>query len=290
MKTVLFYFFMMLLVSGCTTTQPQSIQQNSADMNAEIQRFEQAKALSPADIPDTYNVSRLSKGSNVKIKHTQDNSGEAYFTTKTVRDIKAGGSGKVYVIDSVTEGRTYTFSEDTASLRKVVSPYENTQPLADLKDLPGSSLPQEIVNVIGAGNIAIGIVTAPISHMQEKERNKEAGDQMRGMRIERKVVDFKFVSNETLRVAGKNIVCKVYQVHSLMRQTMPSSKLMPSSSFVMDSSERIWVCEDVPFGIVKRESTQIMHMSMAGNSRLSAVAMPSSQVTHESNEVVEFSY
>ncbi len=290
MKTMLFCFLTVLLVAGCATTQPQLIQQDRADINAEIQRFEQAKALSPADMPDIYTVSRLSRGSNVKIKHTQDNSGEAYFTTKTVRDIKAGDSGKVYVVDSVTEGRTYTFSEDTVSLRKVVSPYENTQPLADLKDQKGSSLPTEIVNVIGTGNIAIGLVTAPIAHLQEKERNKEIGDRMRAMRIERKVIDFKFVSDETLKVSNKNILCKVYEVHSLMRQTMPPSKIMPSSSLIMDGSERIWVSEDVPFGIVKRESTQALYMSMAGVKNSPALGVPSSQTIHEINEVIEFSY
>jgi len=290
MRRVILLLIIVILIGGCATTIPQSAQQDRADMNAEIQRFEQAKALSPADIPDIYNVSRLCKGSNVKIKHKQDNAGEVYFTTKTVRDVKAGGSGKMYTIDSVTEGRTHTFSEDTASLRKVVSPYENTQPLADFKDLPGSSLSQEIVNVIGAGNLAVGIVAAPIAHLQEKERNKEAGDQMRGMRIERKIIDFKLVSNEALRVADKNILCKVYQVHSLTRQTMPSSKITPSSSFIMDGSERIWVSEDVPFGIVKRESTQTLHMSMAGGNHSSTVVMPPSQVIRESNEVVEFSY
>lgn len=290
MRRTILLLIIVILMGGCATTIPQSAQQDRADMNAENQRFEQAKALSPVDIPDIYNVSRLSKGSNVKIKHMPDGSDKAYFMTITVRDVKTNNKGKVYVVDSVVEGKTYTFSEDAASLRKIVSPYENAQPLADLKDLPGSSLPQEIVNVIGAGNLVVGIVSAPIARVQEKERNKEAGDQMRGMRIERKVIDFKFVSEEALKVANKNILCKVYQIHSLTRQTMPATKKMPSSSFVIDASERIWVSEDVPFGMVKRESTQTLYMSMEGGTRSPMGIAPSLQTTRESSDAVEFSY
>jgi len=284
------YLLVIFLFCGCATTVPQSNQQANVNTNSEALRFEQAKALAASDIPDLYNLSRLSKGSQVKIKHTRDNSSETYFTVKTVKDVTAGNGNSVYAIDSVTEGNTYTFSEDSASLRKVVSPYESIQPLTGLKDQPGSSLPQQIINVIGAGNLVIGIVAAPITHMQEKERNKEIGNQMRAMRIEKKVIGFKLVAEEELRVANKNILCKVYEVHTLTRQTMPQSKIMPASLFVMDGTERIWISEDVPFGIVKTESVQTINMPGVSSNPSQVTIPPLAQTVREINEVVEFTY
>ncbi|MCK9614109.1 MAG: hypothetical protein M0R48_01240 [Candidatus Omnitrophica bacterium] len=282
-----FYFFAILLFSGCAATTPQATSNDSANTNVDVLRFEQAKALSASDIPDI-NISRLSKGSNVKIKHIQDGLGRTYFTVKTVKDVKAADNGKIYVIDSVTEGRTYTFSEDSASLRKVVSPYENIQPLADFKDPSMSGMPATFINALGAGGIGIALI--PVTRSQERERNKEAGDHARGMRVERKITDFKFVSDEVLKIADKDILCKVYQIHSLTRQTMPATKTIPSTLLIINTSERIWISEDVPFGIAKRESTQTLHMSLAGGGRSRRDIIPSAQTTRETNEVVEFSY
>ncbi len=289
-KNILLCFFIALLSFGCATTMPQSTPESRAEIQALMSRFEQAKTISAGEIPDVYNASRLSKGSNVKIKYTRNNLDKPYFSTQIVREVKVDNKGRVYVIDSIVAERTFTRQEDSLSLGKIVSPYEDIHPLADLKE--GLSKSDNLPTAIVKGAIAAGPVGAVLNALDSsrmREINNEVIAHVKGMRIETKVIDFKFVSDERLKIAGKDILCKVYQIHSLIRQTAPSGNRIPSSSFIIDKSEQMWISEDVPFGIAKRESTQILHMCMDENNNRMAFA-PASQTTHEINEVVEFNY
>ena len=65
---------------------------------------------------------------------------------------------------------------------------------------------------------------------------------------------------------------------------------MSCPSFIADKTEKLWISDEVPFGEVKAESTQTMHLFMPANSRFHTQIAPSTQVVRESREVVEFSY
>ena len=288
-QRLIYLLFIVGLFSGCATIKPEMVQKENAEWQAEADRFEQAKTLSVGEIPNIYNVSRLCKGSNVKIKHTRNNSDEPSFITETVRDVKVDNKGKIYVIDSTVSERTFTFQEDSVSLQKIVSPYENKQPLADIEVPPdGNNLPTALLQGAIAGG-ALGVAVNALNYSHTKEIYRDTVGHMKSMRIETKVIDFKFVSDERLKIAGKDILCKVYQIHSLTKQTMALSKRIPSSSLMSDKSEKMWVSDDVPFGVVKRESTQTF-ICMNDNSRYPMTIAPTSQITHESSEVVEFKY
>ncbi len=290
-KNILFCFFIVPLFIGCATTTPQSTPESRAETQALMSRFEQAKILSTEEIPDVYNASRLRKGSNVKMKHTLNSLEKPYFMTQAVREVKADNKGSIYVIDSIVDERAFTRQEDLVSLGKIVSPYEDIHPLADFKEgLPkGDNLPASIVKgAIAAG--PVGAVVSALDSSRMNEINKEVTAHVKGMRIETKVIDFRFLSDDKLKIAGKDILCKVYQIHSLIRQTTPSGKRIPSSSLIIDKSEKVWVSDDMPFGIAKRESIQTLHMCMDENSGDRMTIAPASQITREISEVTEFNY
>ncbi len=94
-KLILACFLMPLLSLGCATTMPLQTQEDYARAQAEMLRFEQARILSINEIPDLYDVSRLRKGSTVRIQHTQSISGGSYFITKTLRDIKDENGNRI---------------------------------------------------------------------------------------------------------------------------------------------------------------------------------------------------
>ena len=249
--SVLFAFIFLLLISGCAATFPT--QPVNPEAQLQMQRFEAAKSLTASEIPDIYNASRLRPGSSVKIKYTGTNSEKPYFSSKVLRDIKSNGANKVYIIDSASNDAAFTFEENPSSLAKIISPQEDLTPMKDYKMPEGDNLPTKFIQSAPFVSLA-GAPFLIMDYYRMKGINEDVSKHIKGMRVETKVIDFKFISSEIVRVTGKDIPCKIYQVHSLTRQTSPPTKRIPSPAFIMEEVKKIWISDDIPFGIVKSSS------------------------------------
>lgn len=276
-------------LSGCAMTNVHTQDNSTEDAQFQMRRFDEAKSLTASEIPQIYDVARLKAGSKVKIKYISNSSGKSYFTTKVLRDIRSSDGQKLYVTDSTVADHTFTFQEDGFALSKIISPEEDIKPLVDYKIPNRDSLPAVIIrDTLGAG--IVGGLVSGFDYARMKKMNREIAEHIKGTRIETKVIDFKFISNETLKIAGKDILCRVYQVHSLMRQTRPPMKDMPNPTVIMDQSEQIWISDEVPFGLAKRKTTVAMHMCMGENKKSRIKIASSTQSTQETAEVEEFNY
>ena len=69
---------------------------------------------------------------------------------------------------------------------------------------------------------------------------------------ETKILDFKLVSQEKLTIANQTVSCKVYQVQVIIRETYPFL-----SDSIWDISRKVWISDDVPFGLVRSEDNEV---------------------------------
>lgn len=284
---------LLLFLCGCAVSS-RSVQKDNGQFDKQLALFEQAKGLSSSQIPPVYDASRLRVGSSVKIKFTQGGSGKPYFMSTVLRDIQVDGGGKSYVTDfTAGKNQIFTHKEKESALKTIVFPedvdFEKMSETMDYKDLRNVNLPTAVVRgALVAG--PLGIVLGVMDYQNEKEMHEEITKALKGQKIRTKVIDFNLISNENIQVANKTVACRVYQIKSLRCQTMPGSKRVPGFIVLMDETEKLWISDDVPFGIAKREGVQTIHMHADTNTRF-RVNMPSSaQVSKYTSEVVEFSY
>lgn len=248
---------LLMMLCGCATAIPLSMQKDNSDYRHWMEFFERSKGLSADEIPGQYNYSRLREGSKVKIRITHNNSTGSDFITKFLREIRINDNRKLYVIEHNISGKsTFTSQLEPLSLSKIICPRDPIFP--DKSDY---------------------------SNIKEMEW---LAQRLKDTKIESKIVDFKLISDEQLIVAHQRIVCKVYQVHTITRHVMPSTKMMPGMSSILDENEKIWISDDVPFGFVKSQSIQTLHMYSDPNSRFPIMADPAPQ--EMLTEVAEFNY
>lgn len=284
----------MLILSGCATTIPK--QAVDPEVQLQMQRFDAAKSLSASETPDVYNASRLRPGSSVKIKHT-GSTAKSYYSSRILREIKSDAADKTYIIDTTAEGTSFTFEEKSSTLAKIVSPEQDLMPLKDYQMPDGNNLAVSMASGAlminpSSGIISLsplGIALGAVDYYRMKGLNEEVSRSVKGMRIEVKVVDFRFIADEVLKLSGKDIPCKVYQINSLTRQTTPPSKRIPSPAFIMDNVEKIWVSDDIPFGIAKRISTMQTYILPDPSCRFKSQLL-NTGAEEDINEVVEFKY
>lgn len=253
---------LLIMLSGCATAIPLSMQKDDSDYQHWTEIFEQAKGLSDDEIPAQYNYSRLREGSSVKMKVTNNFSTSSDFIT-TLREIRAVDNKKLYFIEHISGESAFISKVEPASLSKIIDPHES----------------------IHADEFYSNIEYASKSARAEIEL---ATQSLKGAKVESKIVDFKLISDEKLLIAHQSIVCKVYQVHTITRHVMPSTKMMLGMNAIIDETKKIWISDDVPFGLVKSQSIQTLHMCSDPNSRFPIMADPAPQ--EMLTEVIEFNY
>jgi hypothetical protein len=258
-----------MMLFGCATAIPQSIQKSIQKNNSDYQHwsevFKEVKGLSVDDIPVQYNYSRLREGSKVKIKMGNSYSTNPDFTTKLLREIRVVDKKKLYFVEHISGGSAFTIKVEPLSLSKIIRPYESIHSDEELHS---------------------NIESTSKSARVEMELLAQS---FKGAKLESKIIDFKLISDEQLIIAHQSVACKIYQVHTITRHVRPSStEMMPDMNAIIDESEKIWISDDVPFGLVKSQSIQTLHMYSDPNSRFPIMADPRPQ--EMLREVVEFNY
>lgn len=298
-KTILICFgiFAIIQLSGCATASRKPAQKNDLEMKLQMQRFDEAKALSVSDIPEQYNASRLKQGSRAKVKYNYNNSGKLkgtdFTTDKLLREIGSEDGGKLYVIDITYGKNTITFRGNAASLARIIVPAE-AQDLSKIRDHKSHS--SNFINAptaalqgaLAAGPIGVIVNLAHYSNMKKIE--EEMNQQLKDTKIESKIISFDLISNERLAIANQEIPCKVYQVKTLTRHIRPSTKSLPGFIGITDESKKVWISDEVPFGFVKSQSVQTFHMSVDSTGKRFSIRMAEPKSQEFTSEVVEFSY
>ena len=263
------------LFSGCAMTIPLSASGSRSLLQPEIDRFEQIQGLSCSEIPELYDISRLKAGSTVKMSSIYDKSTKPFFQTTILRDIQSTKTGKQYIVDWVIGKDIYTLEGDSLAFSKVIC-FDKINYTNYVKTGPDS-----ILDVIHKGGLLYPLTMWGVS--------KQVAQGLREQKIETKILDFKLISHERLIIANQSISCKVYQIQTITRRTIPSMKKVAGYTLIIDESIKLWISDDVPFGSVKREGSQALHAGFAGRGSSKGLFGSSQEMT-ESCEVIEFKY
>lgn len=234
--------FMAGVFSGCATMTPEMVQKKHAEWQSEVDRFEKVQGLSYSQAPELYDSSRLKVGSTVKIKHAFNKSKS--LTTKTLYDIKSTESGNKYIINEINGSYTFTREGDPVAFSKVIC--EDKINYINLKD----SLPATIVKGLQGG--VLGVASNLYDRASSSGVNNQVLQVFKDRKRETKILDFKLVSQEKLTIANQIVPCRVYQVQAITRETYPSV-----SDSIADVTRKIWISDDVPFGLVRSEDSAV---------------------------------
>jgi len=266
---------LVILFSGCSTGTTHFTPKGVSGLSSAISRFEQVNGLSCPEIPVLYDVSRLKTGSFVKLQLTYDKSKKPAFETITLRE---GRPGK-YIID-IASGRTnYALEGEPSSFGRVICS-DGTS----IKDyfVKRDRSTWGLVKSAGAGILGITM------ELIERAREPKEGRELKGMedtQIETKIIDLKLISQETLIISNRSISCKVYLMQSIAREMIsPQENSSPYTSIV-EERKKVWISDEVPFGLVKSEGKKIVNMEVLGMG-----FMDIGQDMFENCEVVEFNY
>ncbi len=290
-KIILFCLgiFAITQLIGCATAARQSKQADETDIKLRMQQFEQARGLSASEIPEQYDVSRLRQGSKVKIKYTCNNSKGSVLIAKLLREVRSNGNNKDYLIDLVRDKDTSTFQEDASSMARVVRPQEAPDFAKSVNNsYQGPNFPTAIIQgALTGGPIGVAVNLSQYSRM--KEAGKQRAQQFKDTKMESKIISCDLISNERLKIASREVLCRVYQVHTMTRQIMPSSESLPGMRTVVDESKKVWISDEVPFGFVKSQGIQTACIYLDSTGRFPGQTV--NQKPQENiSEVVEFSY
>jgi len=234
--------FMAGLFSGCATMTPEMVQKKHAEWQSEVDRFERTQGLLYSQAPELYDSSRLKVGSTVKTKHTFNKSKS--LTTKTLYDIKSAESGERYIVKEINGSYTFTREGDPVAFSKVIC--EDKINYINLKD----SLPATIVKGLQGG--VLGVASNLYDRASSSGVNNQVLQVFKERKRETKILDFKLVSQEKITIANQIVPCRVYQVQVTIRETYPFL-----SDSIWDISRKVWISDDVPFGLVRSEDNGV---------------------------------
>lgn len=296
-----------ILFIGCHRMAPGIQFLKPSDMQAEIERFKQAKGISCSDIPVIYDSSPLKVGSMVKSKMVNSQiPDKSFLSSTTLNDIAVTGSGEQYHIKTDTDGiGNYQYIHNKLSSKIICIDETETEPEydiqlkwgEDIQDILAKERRQIITDVVSAG-IMGGPLAASITAyagMQKYNITKEVHEKFPGAlqemeartEKETKLINFKLITEEKLIISGRPIPCMVYQVDSMIMIQSPSYNkgVLNFQEFanIMYESKKMWVADEIPFGIARSEM------------KTYTISQSNSQVikTDEANiifEVVEFKY
>ncbi|MDD5194660.1 MAG: hypothetical protein PHQ96_03165 [Candidatus Omnitrophica bacterium] len=281
---LIYLLFITGLFSGCATMTPEMVQKKHAEWQAEVDRFERAQGLSCFQVPELYDTSRLKVGSTVNIKSIYGKS--KYSTTKILYDIKPVENGKKYIINEIMGNYMSTLEGDPLAFSKVIctddTKYTNF-PMPGVDNVPTAV----IKGALSAGpvGVAMNLIDRPST---QRVYNQVEQDLKEHHKVETKILDFKLVSQEKLTIANQAVSCRVYQIQTITRVTYSSNM-----GFVMEESLKVWISDDVPFGFVKSEGSQISYQGTLHckyREKTGETILTSKQDSIVKNEVAEFKY
>lgn len=282
---LVFLFFIALLFSGCSfsASNIRSTPKSASEFQSVMDRFERTNGLSWSEIPELYDTSRLKAGSSVKVKLMYDKSKKPYFETQTIREIKLANMGKRYIIDMVMEdNHSYTLEGGPSDFNRVI--WSDNISITDHSKTVQDNIPTTIIKgALFGGPIGIAMSLHQRSSMQALD--EELKQSLKDRKSETKIIDFKLISNEILVVSNKSIPCRVYQIQTINRNIRPVMKHAPGSTYIIEESKRVWISDEVPFGLVKSETDKILNIAISGKH-----SMYMTQNMTESCEVTEFNY
>lgn len=293
-----------ILFIACHRTIPgiQSLQ--PSDMQSEIERFEQAKGISCSDIPVIYDITPLKVGSMVKWKSVNYRIPDKSFISSTIlNDIEVTSDGEWYQIKIDAESAILTNYQNKLSSKIVCIDESAAEPKRNMQlkdDMLAELRKQNVIDSVISG-VSVAPILGPIAAglavaegMRGDNRAKEVYEKSLEMRQEieaktekeTKLIDFKLVSEELLIVSGSPVPCKVYLIDLMTMTKSPSYSKgvfnIPASTSIIYESKKLWVSDDIPFGIAKHETKH------------STITQTNSQIikVDESiiSEVVEFKY
>lgn len=261
------------LVSGCATLTPEMVQKKHAEWQSVVDRFERTQGLSCSQVPELYDISRLKVGSMVKTEFTGGKSKQ--LETKTLHDIKSTENEKRYIVNKKIRSNIFTLEGDPLAFSKVIC----SDKINYINYV--STGPDSILDAINKGGLLYPLTMWGMS--------KRVAQVFKEHKIETKILDFKLVSQEKLTIANQDVSCRVYQIQTITRETIPSI-----NDSIRDGSGKVWISDDVPFGFVKSESNAVMYNSgfyfkIGQETSGETIFIGSSQCTGTS-EVVEFKY
>lgn len=267
------------LLSGCATGSMHLAPKGVSGLPSAIARFKETKGLSCSELPVLYDVSRLKAGSSVRMKLTFE-AGQPSDVTMTLREIKGAGAQKKYIMEVVSGRTRYVLGGGPSALDKVVC---SDDCKIESYYVKRDNSVWALVSSMGAG-VAVGVLQELIQRACEPPEGRELSS-MKDMKIETKIIDFKLVSEETLTVSGRAIRCRVYAVQSISRESVKPLEHAASSTAIVEETKKVWISDEVPFGLVKSEGEKTMNMEVPGMGLLSM-----GQSMRESCEIEEFRY
>ncbi|MBU3895982.1 hypothetical protein KKG36_01585 [Patescibacteria group bacterium] len=246
-KQGLIYLLLIVgLFSGCATLTPEMVQKKHAEWQSVVDRFEQTQGLSCSQALELYDISRLKVGSTVKTESTCGKSKQ--LVTKTLQDIKSAENGKRYIVNEIIGNDTFTREGCPLAFSKVIC--EDGINYIDYAKAQDNIPTAVITGALVAGPIGAAMNLYQRSFMQGVY--KQVAQVFKEHKTETKILDFKLVSQEKLTIANQTVSCRVYQIQAITREIYPSS-----SDSITDTSRKVWISDDVPFGLVRSEDSGV---------------------------------
>jgi len=266
------------LLSGCATGSMHLAPKGASGLPPAIARFKETKGFSCSELPVLYDVSRLKAGSSVKMRLTFD-AGRPSDVTTTLREIKNDGTQKRYMVEVASDRTRYVLDGGPSALDRVICSDDFK---VDSYYVKRDNSVWVLVSSVGAG--VVGVLQELIQRACEPAEGREVPS-MKDASVETKVVDFKLVSEETLKVSGRPVPCRVYAVETISREIFAPVAHAASSTAIVEETKKVWISDEVPFGFVKSEGSKTMNMEVPGMGMLSM-----GQSMRETCEVEEFHY
>jgi len=248
-----------ILLGGCATGNMHLAPKGVSGLPPAVARFEETKGLSCSGLSALYDISRLKAGSSVKMKLTYDQSGQPSDVTMALREIKSAGAQKKYIMEVTSDRTRYVLAGGPSALDKVVC--SDDCKIESYYVKRDSSI-WTLISSFGAGR-AVGVVYELIQRASEPPEGREVPS-MKDMEVETKIIDLKLVSEETLNIAGRSIPCKVYAVKTISREVLSPMKNAAGSIAIVEEEKKVWISDEVPFGLVKSEGDKTMNMEVPG--------------------------
>lgn len=224
------------------------------------------------------------------MRYVYGDQSKPFFATKVLREIQSNSDKKHYTIDLTAAGsKIFTFKESALGLSTIIYPDDFDFETMDFKEPPSDHLGLMLFrNALFGGPIGLTVDLWHKSYMDDL--HNETTQYLMGQKIKTKIIDFNLVANENIALADRIVACKVYQANTITCQMAPGTERLPAFTFLINESRKIWISNEVPFGVVKTEGIQTLHMRIDKNNRFGIEIPSSAQRMANASEVVEFSY
>jgi hypothetical protein len=252
-----------LLTTNCVTTKP---------LPAELQRFDLAKEVSSSELDGIYDISRLKVGDGVRLRGKIINSYEikpkSYLTDKKL--VAIDPSTQNYIVDILTvyqngDALLRTIEAEPFHIRRIsISGGSKTLNESKIESDQLDPIARAALTNLASGTGIVGFTLTVLPELIKKHRSevvaKRYSQASKEHEDHHKIIRFDQISNEELTVGARRIFCKVYQIDVITKGITVSSGRSEPFYTVIDESTKVWVSDDVPFGIVKLDSKSIYHL------------------------------